>query len=615
MREPDATRPSAFNRLLLVLLTAWALAMVVPSFYQVTHPLAAFGFSADNDGTIIDVTRPFAAPHRSPATQAGLAVGDRIDLRQMNCAEPGGRVCAVLVAVLGGSGGLQYIWPGREIDLAVLPAQNRAPRMVHVRAALAPLNWANRLVLLANTVAGILFVLAAARLVWRRPGPLTWGFFLYAIWFNPGQTYAYYALLQFWPIGLLIEQGAEAFAVGAAYAGLLLFALCFPNDAPDGSWIRVKRLVPWVGAVFALLTLLPGANLFGHPTEPYSAALYFAGYVINAAVLAVLFVRRRGLHPRDEQRMRWVIAGCAIGLPSFIFASICQSTGLLETTWGSAPSQIVVGLLFLLQGVLGYFVWAAISRPRVVSVAIPLRHGTVTAALALALAIPVMFVHERVAQYQEELHLPEWIWPLVVAPLMLIVLQRLHEVGVDLVDHAFNRAYHDARRGLQRAERTLEMADGFAAIDRVLAEDAARSLRLSSAAVFRMLNGTARRTEAIGWEGGALRLLQPDSDAVVLDSLSSGRPVRLPPALWQRPGLPAEEQAPCLAVPVCGGTPEGIAVVLYGAHQTGSDITEDECDMLQSLATQAGRAYDRIEAEMLRREVRILRARLSALSV
>ena len=615
MRGPDATRPSTFNRLLLLVLVAWALAMVVPSFYQVARPLASFGFSADNNGTIIDVTKPFAAPQQSPATQAGLAVGDRIDLSRMSCAEPGSRACAALVMVLGGSGGLQYTWPGREIDLAVLPARGGAPRMVHMRAALAPLGWADRLVLLANTVAGVMFVLAASRLVWLRPGVLTWGFFLYAIWFNPGQTYAYYALLQFWPLAPLAEQAAEALAVGAAYAGLLLFALRFPADAPDESWRPAERLAPWVGVVCALLTLLPGANLFGRPTEPYAAASYLAGYAVNATVLAVLLLRRRGLHPRDEQRMRWVIAGAAIGLPSYIFASICQATGLVEEIWGSAPSQTAVGLLFLVQGVLGYFVWAAVSRPRVVSVAIPLRHGTVTAVLTLALGIPVMFVHERVAQYHEELHLPEWIWPLVVAPIMLIVLQRLHEVGVDLVDHAFNRAYHRARRGLQRAGRALETAGSFTAIDRVLVEDAARSLRLASAAVFRVADGTVHRTEpAVGWEGTSLRVLQRDTDALVFACLTDRRPIRLPPVRRHCPGWPEEEQAPCLAVPVCGNAPEGVAVVLYGLHRTGSDITEDECDVLHALAVQAGRAYDRVEAETLRREVRILRARLSALS-
>ena len=35
------------------------------------------------------------------------------------------------------------------------------------------------------------------------------GFFLYFFWFNPGQTYVYYALLQTRPVLLLIEQGLE----------------------------------------------------------------------------------------------------------------------------------------------------------------------------------------------------------------------------------------------------------------------------------------------------------------------------------------------------------------------------------------------------------------------
>jgi hypothetical protein len=605
---------SGLPRIVLLVLTAWALAMVLPSFYQVAWPLASFGFSADNNGVIVDVTSPFAAVGSSPAARAGLSVGDRIDLARMTCRTPASRVCADLVTVLGGSGGLQYVLPGREIDLPVRPAQGGAPRTVHLQAALAPLSYPGRIALLANTIASILFVLAAFRLVWSRPGAMVWGFFLYAIWFNPGQTYAYYAVLQSWPIALLLEQLAEGLAVGAAYAGLLVFALRFPGGAPDRRWYGWERAVPWIGAALAALTLLGGANLFGLPTETAAAAAYLAGYGVNALVLALLLARRRHLHPRDEQRMRWVIAGCAIGLPSFIFASICEATGLLQNIWGSVPSQTVVELLFLVQGVLGYFVWTAVRRQRVINVAIPLRHGTITAALTLALAVPVVFLHERLADYQEALHLPEWIWPLVVAPIMLVVLQRLHEIAVDLIDHAFNRAYHQARQRLARAGGAMQEANSFATIDRLLTEEPVRGLRLSSAAVFRNTESVLRRMEpAIGWGEAVLRELQPGLDAPVLECLARGEPVRLPPGRWQRPGLPPEDQAPCLAVPVCGGAREGIAVALYGPHETGSDITPDECDMLRELAAYAGRGYDRVETEALRGEVRALRAQLAML--
>jgi len=47
---------------------------------RVVHPLSSFGFYANNDGLIYDVTGPFADEASSPAWQAGLREGDQIDL-------------------------------------------------------------------------------------------------------------------------------------------------------------------------------------------------------------------------------------------------------------------------------------------------------------------------------------------------------------------------------------------------------------------------------------------------------------------------------------------------------------------------------------------------------
>jgi hypothetical protein len=312
--------------------------------------------------------------------------------------------------------------------------------------------------------------------------------------------------------------------------------------------------------------------------------------------------------------MRWAIAGCAIGLPAFILAAISQSSGLLYDRWGASRSMVVIGLLYLLHGVLAYFVATAIHRRRVVSVAIPLRHGTITTALALALAVPIVHLHETLAEYAEQQHLPEWIWPLVVAPVALIVFQRLHEFAVDLVDRAFSHGFHRARDRLHHAGQAMLRADAFSEIDLLLTQEPVRALKLSSGAVFRRVEGAFRRTErAIGWDESDLRELRPDLDDLVLRSVELTAPVRLPRDTWHRSGLPPDDQAPCLAVPVCGGAREAIAVALFGPHETGTDIDGDEREMLQELATRAAAGYDRVETELLRREVVELRTRLAAL--
>ena len=56
------------QRILLIVLLAWALVMIVPDVLRVVQPLGSFGFYADNDGMIYDVTGPFEgyAPNKVP---------------------------------------------------------------------------------------------------------------------------------------------------------------------------------------------------------------------------------------------------------------------------------------------------------------------------------------------------------------------------------------------------------------------------------------------------------------------------------------------------------------------------------------------------------------------
>ncbi|HWA81580.1 MAG TPA: hypothetical protein VG848_14885 [Acetobacteraceae bacterium] len=599
------------GRLLLLVLTGWALATILPELYRVAEPLSAFGLSADNDGVILDVIAPFASARESPAARAGLVAGERLDLAHMRCTVPTSPACASLVVLLGGLGGMQYTRPGRSITLVILPPHAGPPRLVRLTAVPAPLGWPARLVLLADTVVGALFIAVAFHLVWTRPSRMTWGFFLYAIWFNPGQTYAFYALIQPWPPLLLAEQFLEALAQGAAYAGFFAFTFRFPTAEPDPFWRRLEPALPWLGAAIALLMLLCAGNLFGFQTERITDAVFLAGYGLDFAAILVLLLRLRTLNPQDEQRMRWAIAGCVIGLPAFIFAEISQSSGLLYDLWGALPSQVAIGLLYLFHGVIAYFVGTAVRRRRVVSVAIPLRRGAVLTAFTLALGVPILYLHEALASYRAGLDLPGWIWALIVGPISLLVLTRMHELSVDIADHACNRRYHRAREELRVAGEAILRGKDFATIDRLLAEVPTEALRLSSAAVFRWIDGAFRRTRpSIGWAENGLVTLDRQQDAQIFASLARGVPLALPRGQWRRPGLPADDQAPCLAVPVRGGEVEGIAVALFGPHLSGSDVNADERALLGEFAARAAFGYERAEIERLRNEVSALRALL-----
>jgi hypothetical protein len=68
--DPAPTHPSAGDggsrkhrlalgaeRVLLFLLTLWALVMVVPDLHRLVAPLGSFGLSADSDGSITDAAQ------------------------------------------------------------------------------------------------------------------------------------------------------------------------------------------------------------------------------------------------------------------------------------------------------------------------------------------------------------------------------------------------------------------------------------------------------------------------------------------------------------------------------------------------------------------------------
>ena len=144
---------------------------------------------------------------------------------------------------------------------------------------------------------------------------MTWGFFLYVIWFNPGQSAQYYALLQLYsPIALLTQNLVGAIAQGAGLAGFIWFALRAPTDETTSRWRPVERSLPVVALLLMLLLVVSYANLLGYRTEMLTRAGVISGLVVAMCGLGIFLARRRELPPQDYQRLRWVIWGCLIGL-------------------------------------------------------------------------------------------------------------------------------------------------------------------------------------------------------------------------------------------------------------------------------------------------------------
>jgi hypothetical protein len=187
------------------------------------------------------------------------------------------------------------------------------------------------------------------------------------------------------------------------------------------------------------------------------------------------------------------------------------------------------------------------------------------------------------------------------------LISRLHEDAVAVVDRFFNRALDRLERTLSQAMREAqEPAD----IDRLLAEEPWRALKLSSAATFRRQGSSFVRDEdGKGWEGCATREL--DLEQPMLAAVSAGQPFGLeerdddgidfPPGL-RRPvlGVPAADPVRCFALS------------LYGPHAVGTDLNADERAMLSRLARFAAAMYAELEAVELRHRIAMLERKFKA---
>jgi hypothetical protein len=589
------------SRLLLIGLTLWGLLMIVPDLLRVAQPLGSFGFFANNDGLIYDVAGPFDEESESPAWKAGIRPGDRLDLSRLRCGLEDLATCGYALAALGG---VEYVLPGRQAVIPLAAGHGQPAREVTLVAAQRPSNFVVRAVLLLDQIAGIAVVIAAAWLVWTRPSAMSWGFFLYVNWFNPGQAYAFYAIVQQWPLLLLAQDIAGCFAQAAGYAGLILFVLRAPNDQTEPRWRPVERALPVLALIFALALVASYGNVLGFRTEAITRAGIIAGFPVALCALGILLARRHTQRPEDYQRLRWVFWGCLIGLPAFLVAELASETTFFDTRWGDfTPSEDIVGLLYLVNGVLCLFVFEAIRRERVVSVTIPLRRVTI---LGLSLSVPVLLLHHEVERIQELLNLPGWAW-VAMGAAAVFALSRLHEGAVHLADRYFNRPVEEAEQKLGQAIRSAKTP---AEIDRLLADETYDALKLASAASFRLEGPVfARNGNGKGWDNGKATTIAADEP--IFAPVPKGKPFPLSESDEHGVDLPSGLGRPILAVPAVNPV-RCFAVSLYGPHVSGTDLDAYERAMLSRLAADAAAMYAELENSDLRGEIARLERKLDA---
>lgn len=561
--------------IVVALLATLTLGTTLPDVVRVFgRPVYEFGYRIDYFGFITGIAAG------SPAAKAGIQEGDRLDI----LSTPRDRIAA---AYLGGT-----IVPHERVAMAIM--RGGKSRLLSLTADLPEPSYRWPLVL-ARELAGIVYVLVGAMLVLLRPGPMTWGFYLFCCGFNPAPSGVFQTTA---PLGLVgANRVADTVLMFAGMIGLDVFALRFPSGKGQNWRIIAERiciacivplgaLATWATLQFLLFNSIPEAS--------FAWAIGLPGSVLMAG--AALFTTYRSANGADRSRLRWVVFGSSVAL-----LALCIDL----FSGGGTPYYVRAPLetsLICMPLAIAY----AVIRHRVIDINFvisrALVYGILTTLIVGVFALLDWVMHKVLEQTKVALAAE------IVAALSLgFWMNGLHDRINKFIDSTLFRQRYLAARRLARAAVSLPHAASVGAVDEMLVGEPVDALRLASAAIFRSRDGAGfAREAAVNWPDGSAQRLDPSEQLVMLLHGEHG-PLRLADIRWPRRDLPHGVEEPMLAVPVLVRH-RLIAIALYGSHRNGEALDSDEVASIDRLAGGAAAAYDHLEAEALRSEIELLRA-------
>jgi hypothetical protein len=575
---------SALRLALVVVLGLWALGTTVPSVNALTHPPGTFGFRADYDGRITEVDG------QGQAADAGITTNDRIHLpltpmEYRAYAAPRAPIPA----------------PGQRATFGI--QFSTGVRTVTLTATVRPMASLERWSVILTIFAVTIYVLIAGSLVMLRPSRATWGFYLACLGINPAPPEALGVFPYPWAN---IVQIGDHLMLALGTAGFLVFALRFPSGEVSG-WRALLDRYSWlVFLVSAVLLLSVDVRplIFAEPAETLKNITLGWESAIGLLVVAALLGTYSQASAQDRQRIRWVIVGFVIG----VTAAIISAT----VGYSAHVSRSMVALsnwAHLFTTAVPITVAYAVVRHRVLDIRFAfsraLVYGIITFGAIAAFALIEWFFQHVIAEQQAAVYVE------IIAAIGLGVGFHSLEARLDgLVDSVIFRTRHLADERLARIAAALPHARSLGAVDELLTSAPREAWQLGSAAVFRRDDDNCYvRTAAAGW-GDGTAVSFDGNDVLLLTLKEELAPIRLPDIRWQPDSVPPADQRPVLAVPVV--VRRSLAgVALYAGPLSGEAFDPDAISLLERLAAGAAGAYDQLEIENLRAQVRKLEARLT----
>ena len=569
---------------IVVVLVAYAIANLVSAASAFWSVPGTFGLTADYGATVRAVVPG------GPADRAGIVAGDRIALGATPFDER--RFVA---------GANEPVESGAIVDVRVLGHDATADRNVRLVAVAAPLQLTDRWTLLIVCCASLVFIVIGAALIVMRPSPATWGFGLYCLLVLPVAG-----------IPLRLSSAASATAATLIYdivqnfgvAGLLLFALEFPRSFATVWRERIRRALPALFVVLALLTLYPDVfNLFlGRGAQTENRILQVLFGVLCVLAIAILVDTYRRIAVDERERVRWVLIGFCFGL----LTNYLGNTFLFSTLLAVNPPVWVVNALISLNVLLPLTVAHAVVRHRVLDINFVIGRALIFTVLTTALAGVFGILDWLFGSFLEDFRLTR-VLAAAVSITVAFTFSRIEHRALKWVEAVFFRKRRAAAAHIERSIRALPHARTADVIDNAVVADVTSTLEIASAAVFRSSTGGGfLRMAAFGWAAGDCAALD-DTDRLVLLMRSERRPLVVDEIPWSRTDVPAGGYAPYIAVPMLSHA-DLAGFIVYGAHPDGSRLDPDEVAELERLALAAGVAFGQLDAQQMRADNEALRA-------
>ena len=282
--------------IIVALLAAFTLGITLPDVVRgFDHPGYDFGYRTDNSGFVTDVEAG------SPAAKADLRKGDRLDILHT----PREHISA---AYLGAT-----IIPHERVEMAFI--RDGKARLLSMTADLPEPTYRRPLVL-ARELAGLVFILVGATLVLLRPGPMTWGFYLFCCGFDPAPDEVVQTTAPLGMVGAILVCGTVLTFAGMI--GLVVFALRFPSGQARNWRLIAERIC--IACIVPLGALATGSFLnfllFNSIAEVGFA--WAIGTAVSVLVaVAALITTYRSTSDADRSRLRWLILGSSAALLAF----------------------------------------------------------------------------------------------------------------------------------------------------------------------------------------------------------------------------------------------------------------------------------------------------------